>query len=207
MLPKEGRFFELFDRQMELIVAATGELKQLLAGGEEIEEHCRSIVQLEHEADDVTRQVLLALRKTFVTPFDRGDITDLATSMDDAMDAMHEAAKAIMRFELRSFEAPMQDVADRIVAAAALLAEAIPLLARIGPNVERLASLTEQVVRLEGEADDIHDEALKTLYRRHGADDPMGYLVGSEIYEHLERVVDRLEDVANQINAIVLESV
>jgi hypothetical protein len=207
MLPKEGRFFELFDRQAELIVVAADELKALLAGGEDVEEHCRNLVRLEHEADAVTRDVLLALRKIFVTPFDRSDITDLATSMDDAMDAMHAAAKAIMRFEVRSFEPAMQEIADRIIASAALLAEAMPLLAQIGRNVDRLGRLTEQVVRIEEECDDLHDAALTALYRRCGANDAMGYLVGSEIYMHLERVVDRLEDVANQINAVVLESV
>ena len=66
--------------------------------------YCRQIVAREHEADEITREVLLAVRRTFITPFDRGDIKDLITSMDDAIDQMHQTAKAITLFELRSFE-------------------------------------------------------------------------------------------------------
>ena len=91
--------------------------------------------------------------------------------------------------------------------AALQLAEAIPLLEKPGSNVARLTELTEKIVEAEGRSDDLHDEGLKQLFRTHGQSAPMQFYVGKELYEALERVMDRFEDVANEISAIVIESV
>jgi predicted phosphate transport protein (TIGR00153 family) len=207
LLPREDRFFVLLDRHAQLIVAGAEALSALLAGGPEVKVHCRRIVEVEAEADLVTRDVLLALRKTFITPFDRGDIKDLIMAMDDAVDAMQKAAKTITRFEQTQFAPEMAETGRLVVAAARLVADAIPLLARIGEHAGRLGQLTEEVVRLEGEADSAYDRGLDALFHQHRDGDTMAYLIGSEILDHLEAVADRLEDVANQINAVVIESV
>jgi predicted phosphate transport protein (TIGR00153 family) len=207
MMPKEDRFFDLFERHSKTLVAGADALRKLLEGGEAVPQYCRVIVDREHDADDIAREVLLAVRRTFITPFDRGDIKDLIQSMDDAIDQMHQTAKTITLFQLRSFEPPMREMGEIIVEAANLTAEAVPLLRSIGTNAAALNAYAEKVTELEGRADDLHDEGLRTLYHAHRRGDAMGYIVGSEVYGRLERVVDRFEDVANEINSIVIEHV
>ena len=96
--------FELFERHATIVVAGAEALRGLLRGGEGIEYYCRQIFDREAEADEITRQVLTAVRRTFITPFDRTDIQDLITSMDDAIDQMNKTAKTITLFEVRSFD-------------------------------------------------------------------------------------------------------
>lgn len=204
-MPKEGRFVELFTRHSLTLVAGAQALHKLLEGGETVPRYCREIVAHEQEADRITRDVLLAVRRTFITPFDRGDIKDLITSMDDAIDQMHQTAKSITLFEVRSFDPIMQEMGGLIVQAAERTREAIPLLAAVAKEAGRLTTITEEVTRLEGRADELHDDGLKSLFRHHAKSDPMAYIVGSTIYGHLEKVVDRFEDVANEIHSLVIE--
>ncbi|WP_102957881.1 DUF47 domain-containing protein [Mangrovicella endophytica] len=207
LMPREDRFFDLFAAHSQVVVGGAEALHKLLAGGEAVERHCREIVELEHQADAITRDVLLAVRKSFITPFDRGDIKDLIQSMDDAIDMMQKTVKTITLFEQKSFDPLMQEMGGVIVQAAHLVAEAIPLLDKVGTHATRLGALAEEVMRVEGRADELHDEGLKDLFRRHGQTNPMAYLIGSEIYGQLEKVVDRFEDVANEISGIVIENV
>ncbi|OCJ07160.1 nuclease PIN [Rhizobium sp. AC27/96] len=206
LMPREDRFFDLFAQHSRTIVSAAEALNELL-GGRDIDAKCREIVELENQADDITRDVLLAVRRSFITPFDRGDIKDLIMSMDDAIDMMHKTVKTIRLFEQKGFDPGMQQMGAVIVKAAHLVAEAVPLLDRIGANVTKLGTLTEEIVKVEGQADALHEQGLKDLFRNYGASNAMAYIIGSEIYGELEKVVDRFEDVANEINGIVLESV
>lgn len=207
LMPREDRFFEMFAKHSHTVVGGAEALQKLLEGGETVEQHCRTIITLENEADAITRDVLLAVRKSFITPFDRGDIKDLIQSMDDAIDTMHKTVKTIILFEQKSFDPIMQDMGGLIVKAAHLMAEAIPLLSNIGTHAAKLSSLTEELTRVEGRSDELHDRGLKELYRRFGQSDAMAYMIGAEIYGQLEKVVDRFEDVANEISGIVIENV
>ena len=165
---------------------------------------CREIGAREVEADEITREVLTALRRTFITPLDRGDIKDLITSMDDAIDQMNKTAKVIRLFEMSSFEPPMQQMGEIIVRAAKISMEAVPLLRAIGKEAGRLNGLTEKIIRLEEQSDELHDQGRKELFRGR----PTYRLHDrTEVYDHLESVVDRFEDVANEISAIVIENV
>ena len=101
----------------------------------------------------------------------------------------------------------MQQMGDVIVESAHLVSEAIPLLQKVSPNAARLGTIAETVMRVEGRAADLHEQGLKDLFQRHGRTDPMAYLIGSELYGQLEKVVDRFEDVANEISGIVIENV
>jgi predicted phosphate transport protein (TIGR00153 family) len=207
LMPREDSFFEMFSQHSKTVVAAAHALDQLLKGNE-IEKNYELIVALENEADDITREVLLAVRRSFITPFNRGDIKDLIQSMDDAIDMMHKTVKTIRLFEQSDFDPLMQQMGGEIVKAADLISEAIPLLNKVGSNAHRLAAITEEITRVEGRSDDLHDQGLKDLYRRHGASgNAMAYMIGSEIYGELEKVVDRFEDVANEISGIVIENV
>lgn len=207
LMPREDRFFDLFDAHALTVVEAAEALEKVLAGGPALEQHCSRIVELEDKADRITADVLLAVRKSFITPFDRGDIKDLIQSLDDAIDMMHKVVKTIRLFEQKSFDPGMQEMGVIVVKAARLVAEAVPLLHKIGTNATRLNSIAEEVMRIEGRADELHEKGLKDLFQRHGASDPMAYMIGSELYGELEKVVDRFEDVANEISGIVIENV
>jgi uncharacterized protein Yka (UPF0111/DUF47 family) len=207
LMPREDRFFDMFSKHSETVVKAAAALDHLLSGVD-VEKNCDLIVALEDQADDITRDVLLAVRRSFITPFDRGDIKDLIQSMDDAIDMMHKTVKTIRLFEQTEFDPLMREMGHEIVRAANLVAEAIPLLEKVGANAQRLSVIAEEVTRVEGRSDELYDQGLKDLFRRHGAaGNAMAYMIGSEIYGELEKVVDRFEDVANEISGIVIENV
>lgn len=210
LMPKEERFFTLFEKHAAVVVAGAEALRGLLGqGGDSIEAHCKQIFQREAEADDITRQVLLAVRRTFVTPFDRTDIQSLISSMDDAIDQMNKTAKTIVLFEVRQFEPQMLEMSEIILQSARLVLEAVPLLASIGANSTRLNALTTEIITIEEQADDIYNRGLKALFLANRPETNQGsamkFVIGSELYDHLEKVVDRFEDVANEINSIVVD--
>src|SRR6218665_3372361 len=111
LLPREDKFFELFEQHSRTVVGAANAMRDMLAGSGDLNVHCERIVALEQEADDITRDVLLAVRRSFITPFDRGDIKDLIQSMDDAIDMMHKMVKTIRLYEQTSFQPGMQEMA------------------------------------------------------------------------------------------------
>jgi uncharacterized protein len=209
LMPREERFFALFGKHAAIVVAGAEALRDLLQGGETVEAYCQQIFQREAEADDVTREVLVAVRRTFITPFDRTDIQDLISSMDDAIDQMNKTAKTIVLFEVHTFEPQMQQMSEIILQVAKLVLEAMPLLGSIGSNAGRLNALTTKIITLEEEADDICNRGVKALYLANRQDgnqgDAMKFVVGSELYDHLEKVVDRFEDVANEISSLVVD--
>jgi uncharacterized protein len=204
-MPREERFFDLFSRHAQVTLASAVALCALLKGNGDVVERCKEITRRENEADEITRDVLTALRRTFITPLDRGDIKDLITSMDDAIDQMNQTAKVITLFELRSFERPMQEMGELIVRAAEVSQQAVGLLGSLANESNRLNALTEEMIRIEEQADHLHDQGRKHLFlNQHNA---IAFVIGTEVYDHLEMVVDRFEDVANEISAIVIEHV
>lgn len=206
MLPREDKFFDLFERHSHAVVGAAEALQQLLAG-KDVDRNAEEIVRLEKEADLITAEVMLAVRRSFITPFDRSDIQDLIQSMDDAIDMMHKTVKTVRRFGQTEFDPLMQEMGVAVVEAARLVAEAVPLLNKVGQNVHRLSEIAEEVVKVEERSDDLYERGLRDLYRRHAKGDALAYLVGSELYNQLEKVVDRFEDVASEISGIVIENV
>src|ERR1700758_4929076 len=142
-LPREERFFGLFARHSAVVALGARALQDMLKGGDETPVYCQRVNQFENDADGITREVLTAVRRTFITPFDRGDIKNLITSMDDAVDQMQQTAKAVVLFEVRSFEPPMREIGSLIIECASLVGRALPLLQSIGANVSMLTQITE----------------------------------------------------------------
>ena len=206
-LPKEDRFFDLFDRHAQTVIQGAIALQGMLNGGEETPVYCQRIDQFEHDADNITREVLIAVRRTFITAFDRGDIKNLITAMDNAIDQMQQTAKAVTLFEVRVFEPPMREMGGLLVECANLVGRALPLMQAIGQNVTTLTAITEELTKLEGRVDDLQDIGLKELFLKHRNANTMDFIVGAEIYDHLEKVADRFDDVANEINSIVIEQI
>ena len=210
LMPKEGRFFELFNQHSICVVAGAESLRAMLEGAEAVERNYRDVLAHEDAADSVTRDVALAVRRSFVTPFDRGDIQSLIGRMDDTIDQMKSTAKAIATYEMRDFEPAMRFMGDAILRCALLMRDCMPLLADIGKNATKISEYCEQIRRIEGEADDIHDEGVTLLYRaatEHRSQDVLRYLARREVFDRLEKIVDNFDDVANEIEAIVVEHV
>ena len=205
LLPSEGQFFELFERHAATLVDGAEALGRLLQGGSDMAAHVQTIHDREHDADDIARDTLQDVHRILVTPFDRSAITDLISSMDDAIDQMNSVAKTTTLYEVSEFPQEMRDMAGIIVESARLTASAMPLLRSIGTNATRLNELTARIIRLEGEADDIHDRGMKALFKSTEPGDAMRFIIGRELYGSLEKVVDRFEDVANEIQALVID--
>ena len=205
LMPKEERFFGLFNAHARTLVDGGEALRVLLQGGDGVPAACRKVMDFENQADGLARDVLLLTRRSFITPFDRSDIKELIGSLDDAIDQMQKTAKAILLFEVRSFEPEMEQMGDIIVQAAKLTVEAVGLMGSLRQQAARLNVITEEIIRLEDNADGLHDLGIKALFTKHRNGNAMEYIVGIEIYDHLEKVMDRFEDVANRISGIVIE--
>ncbi len=130
LMPKEERFFELFAQHSHAVVAGAVALRSMLDGGDAIPLNYQTVMDREQDADNVTREVLIAVRRTFITPFDRGNIRDLITSMDNSIDQMQKTAKSIRLFDMTAFTPEMKDMADIILKCAELVQEGVPLLNR-----------------------------------------------------------------------------
>ena len=207
LLPREERFFAMYARHADAVLRGAEELRRMLDGGEAVRRHYPDVLAAEDDADTITREVVQAVRRTFVTPFDRGDIQNLIGRMDDTIDQMKKAAKAIVQFEMQEFDPELRTMGDAILRCAGLLKEAVPLLSRIGPNAGRINELCELIRNAEGEADDVHDAGVAELLRRCRPGDALGFIAGREVFDQLEKVVDRFDDAANEIEGIVVEHV
>lgn len=205
IMPREERFFDMFERHAQSLIAGSHALRGMLDGGPKVKEFCDTVAAHEHEADQITHEVLQAIRRSFITPFDRSDIRGLINSMDDALDQMNKTAKAVQLFEVDTFEVRMRETGDLIVKSAGLVAEAMPLLRTMRSNAPRLNQLTEEIVRVEEHSDHLYHDGLKALLQGPARTDAMVYIKGAEIYDHLEKVVDCFEDVANRISGLVIE--
>jgi uncharacterized protein len=208
LMPKEDRFFNLFADHSRAVLAGAEALRAMLEGGDAIARNYQAVMDREHEADNATREVLIAVRRSFITPFDRGNIRDLITAMDNSIDQMQKTAKAVKLFDVTTFTTQQKEMADAIVKCARLVQEGLPLLQSISAEAGRISSITEQISALEGRADDLHDIGLRELYKANvQGGKALDFFVGNEVYDHLEKVVDRFDDVANVMHGIVIEHV
>jgi uncharacterized protein len=204
LLPRTGNFFEQFEAHGATIDRSAAALAQLMRG-RDIPAQIKAIEDAEHDADDVIRAVLQDVRRIFLTPFDRGAITALIGVMDDAVDQMQLTAGAVDLYDVSEFTPEMIGMADIIVEAAGLINKALPMLRDISGNANALHELTTKLVKLEGDADKLNYTGLRNSFARHGKKNPTQFVVENEIYKHLEKVCDKCEDVANQIDGLVID--
>jgi uncharacterized protein len=205
LMPQEERFFDHFNRHAAIIAEGADALEAMLSGRLAVLDGCRKVMDFENDADAVTREVLKLTRRSFITPFDRADIKDLILTLDDSIDQMKKTCKAISLFEVASFEPQMAAISEVIVETAKHTVEAVALLGDLRKQAARVNAVTETIIKLEESADEIHNQGIKALFLKHRGGNAMEYIVGAEIFDHLEKVMDRFEDVANSISAIVIE--
>jgi len=204
LMPREDRFVGRFCEHAKLIVPAAEEFRALMSGDGRAEQHAVEISRLEDAADRITRETVLAIHRTFVTPFDRSQILDLITALDDTIDLMKDTGRRMIRYGV-GFTPEMQGMADCAVRAAIELRDGIPLLGAIDRNADRLSTMSVCVRRIEGEADELLDRGLRVLFA--GNTSPGHKLTVEKVYDLVEAVVDRCEDVVDVIDGIVVEQV
>ncbi len=205
LMPREDRFFTLFNQHAATLALGAGSLSKLLSGGPNVADGVREVYAHEDQADAIARDVLQLVRRSFITPFDRSDIKDLIGSLDDTIDQMRKTAKAVLMFEVERLEPEMAQMGEQIQKAAQLTVEAVSLLSSMRQNSARLHTITETIIHLEEDSDTLNDAGIKALFKRHRTGNAMEYLIGLEIYDHLEKVMDRFEDVAKRISGIMIE--
>jgi len=200
LLPRDEEFFDLFAAVAERNKEAALHQRQLFdAAPDRRTPHVEQIKRLEHEADQVTHEVVNRLDRTFITPLDREDIHELASNLDDVMDAMDGTARRSQIFGLGAAPQGVKQLAETIERMVTVLAEAVKRLKK-GGDVIRFCI---EAKRLEEEGDAIYHEALGRMFATER--DPIELIKWKEIYDNLERTLDRSEDVANVLESITLK--
>ncbi len=202
IIPRETKFYDLFEKSAGNLVVAAGKLAALFDNYEDVEAKVALMKDLEHEGDSITHEIMQSLHRTFVTPIDREDIAHLANTMDDVMDFIEAAARTAMLYRIAQPTDRARQLASIILKVTYRLNEVMPLLRRR----DRFKQVLEQCVeinRLENEADDVHHAALAELFDN--TRDLREIIKWREIYEHMESATDRGEDVANVLEAVVLK--
>lgn len=205
-LPRNERFFDYFRDAASNAREVAHLLVEMLDNYDDVERKVRRMRELERRGDEITHQIYNALNRTFVTPLDREDISDLAGRIDDFVDYVEEVARRMWLYRIAQPTEPARLLARIIGEQAVLIGEAIPFLSNLQES-DKLLRLVVEINRLEDEADDILNNALAVLYD-HAADIPtlIKAIRWGELYQNLEVATDRGEDVANTLEGIVLKN-
>jgi len=207
LMPRERKFFELFDRHAGFVVAAGAVLVDLLRGFNS-EQHRRTeriarILELEHNADKVTHETVALLHQTFVTPLDRDDIHRLISRMDDVLDLIQDTAEAFQLYDIQALTPEACELADLLHQCCQRMQQAVRLLPSMDRSSEILA-LCNNIDSLESQADRVMRTALSKLFREEG--DVRQLIKLETVYQLLESATDQCENVANIIEGVVLEN-
>ncbi|MEN9559574.1 MAG: hypothetical protein RLZZ502_785 [Pseudomonadota bacterium] len=204
MIPKEGNFFGFFNQHAELACKGAAELTALISNVEhDLDRHRAKIEQLEHEADEITHTCINLLHQTFITPIDRDQIHSLITTMDDILDLMEDVAQTVDLYDVHKLAPEAQGLAKICVDSCEKVKVAVALLKDMDDGAKILA-ICHDIDQLETDADHLMRKAIGRLFREEA--DAKEILKQKAIYELLETITDRCEDVANLIEGIVLEN-
>ncbi|MBI4285952.1 MAG: DUF47 domain-containing protein [Chloroflexi bacterium] len=201
LMPKEHRFFDLFERGAHNMVEAAQHLKDLVDNWENAEAKVDEITEIEHQGDSITHEIIAQLNRTFVTPFDREDISLLAHSVDDVTDFIQAAADAMLVYKIGCPGQRAKELADTIVLATVAVEKAMSHLRNQAQFKQMLTECVE-INRLENVADRVYRAALGELF---DGTDIASIIKWREIYEHMESATDRCEDVANVLEGVALK--
>jgi predicted phosphate transport protein (TIGR00153 family) len=202
-MPREGKFFELFNAHAERIVEGSRELAAMIGTFSDLDGHAQRIDAAERAADKITHETIALLHKTFITPFDREQIHQLISTMDDILDLIQDVAESIALYDLRSVTPEAKQLAEICQACCERVKTTVSLL----PDMKRsdaILKYCQEIDRLESDADRVMRSALSKLFREEN--DLKTVMKLRSIYELLELITDRCEDVANVVEGIILEN-
>jgi predicted phosphate transport protein (TIGR00153 family) len=200
LFPKDENFFELFRRQAVLVRQGCDQLDEMVREFDRLEERARSLKDVEHQGDLVAHELFERLNRTFITPIDREDIHDLASGLDDVLDAVEAIASRILLFKITGTTPQAQQLTRIVAACGAQIEQAVGRL----KDFKALMPFTIEINRLENEADLLSRQAVADLFD--GTHEFLDVVRWKEIYGRLENAADQCEDVANVIESIVLKS-
>jgi predicted phosphate transport protein (TIGR00153 family) len=209
LLPREGNFFELFNQHAERIVEAARAFSQLVANYNDPhlrEQYNRDVDNAERAADRVTHDVNRMIHRTFITPIDRDQIHTLINTMDDVADLIQDSAETMALYDVRQVNEEITRLTDLSVKCCERVKDAVALISKLADPASAEAALKtcEEIDRLESDADRVMRSAMSKLFREEP--DVREVLKMKAIYELLETITDKCEDVANVIEGIVLEN-
>jgi len=199
LIPREEKFYADFLAMADELERASGLLEEMLASAVPDWSKADRIKELEHRGDVLTHELMQRLNRTFVTPIDREDIHALASSLDDVMDAIDDAAGLIRLYHLEDVRDGARDLAKTISASVREVRRALSVL----EEMKGVAPHAVEINRLENEADRIHQQAVKHLFE--SETNPVAILKWKETLDYLEEAVDRCEDVANVIETVIVK--
>lgn len=204
-MPREGRFFTLFDQHAAFVVQGSVELVELLRhfgnNGDRAARVAR-ILELEHSADRVTRETVSLLHQTFVTPLDRDDIHRLISRMDDVLDLIQDVTEALQLYDIQSLTPEAVQLAELLMECCTRMQQAVKQLAKLEDSAQIL-KLCNEIDSLESQADTVMRTAISKLFREES--DVRQLIKLETVYQLLEAATDQCEDVANLIEGVVLE--
>ncbi len=200
---REEKFFKLFEESARNMVKTARRLKEMVDTWDNIEGRVAEITELEHAGDTITHQIMEQLNRTFVTPFDREDITQLAHVLDDVTDFIHAAADAMLIYKIDQPSQRAKELADIRVQAASEVERAIPRMRQHGKELKQILEHCVEINRLENMADRVFRSALAELFN--DTSDIIYIIKWREIYEQMESATDRCEDVANVLEGVALK--
>jgi predicted phosphate transport protein (TIGR00153 family) len=200
LIPREVRFFDLFEQQSRHIIKAAQLLHELVHHFPDARAKAHAIKEEEHQGDLITHEIVKRLNTTFITPLDREDIHDLGTRLDDVLDFIEAAAERLVVYRIKEPTSASRAMAEVIVQQTHAMDRAIKCLRTMDPGFHEHAV---EVNRLENSADNLLRDSLAALFEEQA--DPIEVIKWKEIYETMETVTDRCEDVANVIEGIILK--
>lgn len=203
LMPREGRFFDLFNAHAAYMVEGSRELAAMIGTFSELDAHAQRIDAVERAADKITHECIAMLHKTFITPFDRDQIHQLITKMDDTLDLIQDVAESVALYDLRRVTPEAKQLAE----ICQMCCERVKTVVGMLRNVKQADSILKtcaEIDRLESDADRVMRTAISKLFREES--DPKQVIKMRLIYDLLETVTDRCEDVANIVEGIVLEN-
>jgi predicted phosphate transport protein (TIGR00153 family) len=201
-VPKESRFFDLYEESAKNILEASNALKEMLETWQFIDSRVAEITEMEHKGDTITHQIISLLHRTFVTPFDREDIAQLAQTMDDIIDFIHAAADAMYIYKIKEPTDRARELADIIVRGADEVQKAVAGLKKRS-QLKMMQERCVEINRLENMADRVYRAGMAELFDN--TEDITQIIKWREIYGHLESATDRCEDVANVLEGVALK--
>jgi predicted phosphate transport protein (TIGR00153 family) len=202
-MPREHKFFDLFEESTKNTTKAAKALKEMIDTWQFIDSRMAEITELEHQGDSITHQIISLLHRTFVTPFDREDIAELAHTMDDIVDFIHASADAMFIYKIDTPTQRAKELVDVIVQGAVEVEKAVAGL-RHKNEFKQMLERCVEINRLENMADRIYRAAIGELFEN--TTDMAQIIKWREIYEHMESATDRAEDVANVLEGVALKN-
>jgi predicted phosphate transport protein (TIGR00153 family) len=203
LMPREQKFFDLFEDSTKNIVKGARALKDMVDTWQFIDSHIAEITEIEHEGDSITHQIISLLHRTFITPFDREDIALLAHTMDDIIDFIHASADAMFIYKITGPTQRAKELADIILQGACEVEKAVKGL-RHKSEFKQILEHCVEINRLENAADRVYRAAIGELFDN--TSDIPQMIKWREIYEHMESATDRCEDVADALEGVALKN-